>query len=189
MRCAFFSLFAVLVASVAPAMAQTFTPAPNAVYLLDQDTQDGHFSIWSVKDLTGVNALRATVTVARLGIDKKWAPNFNIRLRNDTSRATLHISGVKGMMILYAESFVGDERVQQDMFLLPPEVGEKFGLEIDWKPDGSAVILVRSKAAAKAANGYERHEVKLSGPATSLEVATSTGELTLDPLQLGSTSP
>lgn len=190
----FMSIAAAAIAATAgmglagPVCAQTFTPAGNASYTVDLDTQNGNFSVWRAKDLGGLNALRAKVVVSRLGKDSKWAPSFQIKLENANSHADLSIDGIKGLLFLHAQSWDGDKQVQDELFLMPPEVGETFGLELDWKADGSAVIVVHAKATEKV-SGFERHEIKLSGAPSSLEVSGSTGEITLDPLQLGRVTP
>ncbi len=170
------------------ARAQSFAPAASANYTMDLDTQNGNFSVWQVNDLSAINALRSNVTIARLGQDPKWAPTFLIMLNSDAGRAELHISGLDGRLILTAESWVGEEQMQSEVFLLPPEIAETFGLDVDWSPDGSVVFVVRDKAAGKV-NGYERHVISLMGPPTTLEITSSTGQLKLDQVKLGRTTP
>ncbi len=178
-----------LSALAAPAAhAAPFTPAPNASFVLDLDTRNGAFSEWRADDLTNLNALRAKLTVARLGDDPQWSPVFTITLKNQDSEARFQISAVKGLLLPTAQSSAAGKDIQRDLFLAPPTVGETFGLDVDWNADGTASIVIHTKAA-DGLNGFERHDVKLSGPPTQIEITDSTGEMTLDPLQLGRTAP
>lgn len=166
--------------------AETFTPGPGQTYLLDLDTADGNFSVWRADDLQGANALRAKVTFARLGLDKRWSPNFQVRVGDASMTVGLTVVGVKNKVLVTTLRTLRDNKVvgKEESFLLGPEPGETFDLEIDWDASGRIAFLIRDRAA-KAINGFERHEARLDGPPTRVEIVGSTGEVLFDPLQLG----
>jgi hypothetical protein len=170
------------------AWAQAFAPATNGAYALDQDTLGGAYSSWRVQDLSGMNALRARVTVARLGQDPKWSPVFSVFLKNNGGRAQLQLTALNGVLTAIASSWVGDKQKQTELFVLGPEPGEAFDLDVDWTAAGSVTFVIRDKANAKV-NGFERHEVSMPGAPTTLEIGDSTGEWALDPLRLGHAGP
>jgi hypothetical protein len=173
------------------AMAASFTPLPGQSYSLDLDTADGNFSAWRAADLQAANALRAKVTFARLGSHKRWAPSFQVRVGDKEMSVGLTVVALKqkGVLVTSVRSLrdgkvVGDER----FFVLGPEPGETFDLEIDWDAAGTVTFLIRDKATL-AANGFERHEAKLGSAPTEVEIVASTGEVSFDPLQLGQRTP
>jgi len=168
------------------AEAQSFVPSPNASFLLDLDTQSGSYSLWRVNDMAGVNAVRARVTFARKGVDRQYAPSFQIRIGNGDQDALLSVVALSnsGPLIIRSSLSQGQQHSQEETFLLTPVFREVFNLDIDWTPAGVVTFTVHSQAA-QAVNGYERHQVTLSRAPTVISANGSTGEVTFDPIQLG----
>ncbi len=168
------------------AAAQSFAPSPNGSFLLDLDTQSGSFSVWRANEIAGVNAVRAHVTFARKGVDRQWAPTFQIRLSNESHDAVLSFVAVpnSGPLIVQASLVQGQQQSEQQTFLLTPTFQEAFDIDIDWTPAGVVTFTVHSQAA-QAVNGYERHQVTISGPPNTISATCSTGEVTFNPIQLG----
>lgn len=181
---------AVVLAAALPAHAAEFRPAPNQSFTVDLDTQTGNFSQWKAEDIAGFNALRTQVTFLRLGKDSKWAPSFHLSLVNGAERATFNLTGMPGKTLLVAQlvHWRDGKEAGRDLYLLGPEFGETFALDVDWSPDGLVTMTIRDKAA-QAINGFERHQTKLAAAPSVLEVSGSTGEVVLKPLQLGNVGP
>jgi hypothetical protein len=193
------------------AHAETFTPAPNAVYVIDLDTQAGAFSRWRLSDLTGFNALRGRVTFVRKGSDRQVPPVFRVALGDDQQQAWLQITAMpqSGPLIARVYRLEGQTEVDVLYFSATPNYREPFDLKIEWTPDGRVSFLLTSQAAgtpidigpvqaggrarpaqpAPASEGAERREVFLGRAPTWLLIDNSTGEVTIDPLQLGWAQP
>ena len=193
------------------ARAETFTPAPNAAYVLDLDTQAGAFSQWRLGDLSGFNALRGRVTFLRKGSDRQWPPVFRIALGDDQQQAWLQVTALphSGPLIVRTYRLEGQTELDVQYFTLTPNYREPFDLKIDWTDDGRVSFVLSSLAAgtgidiaplqggsrprtapaAAAQVGAERREVLLSRAPAWLLIDNSTGEVMLDPLQLGWAQP
>ncbi|HEY1427488.1 MAG TPA: hypothetical protein VGF50_12515 [Caulobacteraceae bacterium] len=165
------------------AHAQTFAPAPNSNYTVDLDSADGRFSRWSANDISGVDGLQATMTVRRLGHDPQFAPSFQVRLINASGGGAFKIIGSNGALVATAQSWAGDKYIDNQTFVVAPQLDTPFHLEMHWAADNSISILIRTRTAE------ERHEVRLGAPPGRLEVTSSTGQVKLEELQLGRTSP
>jgi hypothetical protein len=103
----------------------------------------------------------------------------------------------------------GQTEVDVLYFTATPNYREPFDLKIEWTPDGRVSFLLTSQAArapidigpvqaggrsratqpAPAPEGAERREVFLGRAPTWLLIDNSTGEVTIDPLQLGWAQP
>lgn len=179
-----------LAVSGAAAHAAEFTPAPNQSFTVDLDTQAGNFSLWRAEELNGVNAVRSQITFVRLGTDPKWSPMFRVSLVRGTERVAFSVTGLPGknLLIPMLTTTRDSKKMGDDIYVMTPQVGERFGLEIDWTPDGAVSVMIRDKAAQEI-SGFERHVGKLSGPPTSLEISGSTGEVEFKPLKLGRATP
>jgi hypothetical protein len=193
------------------AHAQTFTPAPNATHVLDLDTQAGAFSQWRAGDLDGANAARGRVTFLRKGSDRRWPPVFNIAVGDDQVQAWLQVTALPHSGPLIVRTFRREGQTETDIeyFSLTPNFREPFDLKIDWSPDGRVAFTIASQASAGggvdvaplqgggARNSRtattevrgERHEVSLGRPPVWLLVNNSTGEVMIDPSQLGWAQP
>jgi hypothetical protein len=181
------SVFALAMLSVGPASAQTFTAAPNLSFFLDFDSEDGNYSVWRATDLSGVNALRAHSTFVRKGQHERYAPSFSIAIGRESAEARLQVTALprSGPLIVRASRHEGGQTTQEQMFLLTPEFRETFDLNVEWTPEGVVTFTVYSNAA-QAVNGFERHQINLGGSPTLVEVSGSTGEVSFDPIELGS---
>lgn len=169
------------------AQADDFKPVPRGSYTLDLDTADGNFSEWNLNDLTDVNAVRAHVTFARKGKHKTYAAFFTLSLRGETKRGDVSFTALSANGPLYTVVGLKDEKgkISEDMVLVPPELGEDFDLKIRWSGDGKISLDIYSKANRNIGQGFEHREIDLGEPVTGLTIGNSTGEIVIDPLQLG----
>jgi hypothetical protein len=169
--------FAVL-AGVYPAAAQTFTPAPGLGSMrLDLDTQEGNSSQWELKDLCGVNAVRATLTSPRLGSDRRWAPVINFHVRRGTETANLQFAAMDRappflVRVLHSN---GDTRSQAATLPVTFRGDAPVEVAVDWTQDGQVTMRV----------GDVEGRLQLSGAPTSFAITNSTGEAMFDPLRIG----
>lgn len=169
------------------ASAAEFRAAPNGSHVIDLDTPDSSMSLWQLDDLTGISALRARVSFPRIGKKTQFGPVAMIVLSNGTSEAKLVflLSPKASMAMLSADR--GETELGRQLFLMPIEPKETFGLEIDWTPEGKVVVRIASAAVKEmGGDGVERHEVTMDGPPTKLRILGGGSEVELKPLQLGS---
>lgn len=180
------ALVVAFMAAHGTAHAQSFTAAPNATFVLDLDSADGNFSLWQARDLAGINALRARATFVRKGEHRRWAPTFSITASGGEGRAAITFTAApsSGPLLVGAALWRNGQKSEEETFLLPPAFEEPFDIHVEWTESGLVTFTVFS-SAARAANGFERHQVDLGEAPTSLRITGSTGEVLFDPLQLG----
>ncbi|MFO1018195.1 MAG: hypothetical protein U1E03_11395 [Hyphomonadaceae bacterium] len=178
-----------LFGSIQTAHAQLFTAAPNASFVLDLDSADGNFSLWQANDLTGINTLHARATFVRKGEHRRWAPTFSISASGESDRAAITFTAAprSGPLLVEVALWRNGEKSAEEMFLLPPAFEEPFDIHVEWTEGGLVTFTVFSRAA-QAVSGFERHQVDLGQAPTSIRITGSTGEVLLDPLQLGQTT-
>lgn len=168
------------------AWAAEFTPAPNASYVLDQDTPDDSMSLWELDDMSGLSAMRAQVTVRRIGKPKSVKPGAVLVLSNGSSEAHLSFLFTPKGSIAVLSAQRGETELGSEVFLAPLDPKETFGLEIDWTPAGLVTVRIASKAAKDmGSQGFEKHEVKMDGAPTKLEIMGAASEVEFKPLKLG----
>lgn len=184
----------IMTAAIAAAMllwapaagAAEFAAAPNASHVIDLDTPDNSMSLWQLDEMSGVNALRARVTFARVGKKTQYGPIVVLVLSNGQSetRLTFLLTPKASMALLGAHR--GDTDLGGTIFLLPVDPKETFGLEIDWTPEGQVTVRIATKAArAMGGDGFERHEVTMDGAPTRIQVLGGGSEVEFKPLTLG----
>src|SRR5580704_299115 len=173
-------------ALVQPSSAATFSPAPQASYLIDLDTPSQHLSVWDLNDLGTLNALRATVKInAIVPTDGKVKPGFLIGFTNGDEMASVFIADAPkgGGLVMGLGATRGDKRLGGGgVFLSAVTIGiaQAFDLAIDWTADGKLTATL---------NGRESYTVQLSKAPTKLEIEGSSGEIELNPLTLGRSQP
>lgn len=195
LRLALCGFVAALFAPISVAVAEpplVITPAPNGSFELDQDTPDNSISVWRLGPLVNVNAVRAKLTVRRVGATGA-NPTFGLELSNDSDRVMFQAFTKPGKAMLIPLVTEDADHSEKDglaggVFLSTFEVGETVDVEVDWTDAGVVDVVLRDKAA-QAFNGYERHTVRMRGGApTAVKVISMTGEAEWKPLQLGKSS-
>ncbi len=169
------------------AWAAEFKAAPNASHVIDLDTPDNSMSLWQLDDLTGLNGLRARATFVRIGKKTQFGPAAMLVLSNETSEARLmFLLSPKGSIAMLSAAR-GETELGRQLFIMPIEPKETFGLEIDWTPDGKVMVRIASAAVkGMGGDGFERHEVVMEGAPTQLKILGGGSEVEFKPLTLGS---
>jgi hypothetical protein len=158
--------------------AQSFVPVSNPKIDLALDTMNGHFSYWRTSNLGDLNALRATLSVTRLGNDPKWAPVFSIRVNiggGDFLAFHIGTEARKLPLLLRVLSHRNGKTEYPAKFAKTLRIDEKLDVEMSWSA-GKLIIRV---------GNAETKEMPISGPVTGLQISASTGELLVDGLVLG----
>ncbi len=183
MRKTFASLALLCVFGVSPVSAQDFASSPSmGSTVLDLDTADGHVSGWQIGDLSGVNALRTTLHIERLGGSRDWLPSFTIALVNDNGHVSFqivnpaHSQRLVLHLIRYAGKMVADDQTFSSSTALHADLD----VAIDWTVAGSVTVRL---------GPGEAHTESLDGAPTNLQILCSTGEVRFDPLKIGRATP
>jgi hypothetical protein len=179
MRVAGLALLGLAVLAAPVAHADSFTAAPLGTINLDFDTEAGRYSQWRLDKLDGIDAVRATMLVRRLGIDQRWAPVFTIQLKSGKDEVTLQFGARSRRPPVTIETITTKAGKDGDAenFERTVDLDERLDIAIDWSADGTVILLV----------GGEKHTVALGEPITALEITGSTGEVQFDPLRIGLT--
>jgi hypothetical protein len=163
--------------SVTPfSMAQEFVGAANQTFYLDLDTQEGAYSQWRQDDTASLTSLRAKVRILRVGKDKRYAPAFTIAVQNRTTKYSAGVqlySPDRKPLLVFRDirqdkySYVGfDRRLKLD---------EPIDIEMNWATPKVLIVKV----------GGETKKLELASPIDSIAISASTGELKVEPLELG----
>lgn len=163
------------------ASAGAFTPLPVlGTTRLDLDVEDGHYCGWMIDDVGQANALRATVQIHRLGSDPKWAPSFNIVLKNSDKRVTFNIlAPAPGLPLVVRVKGPADKAEDMGQVVGKLDLDTPLDVAIDWTADGNISVTIGGQTVTAA----------LGGPVKGLEITGSTGEIEFNPLQIGTASP
>jgi hypothetical protein len=150
--------------------------------VLDLDTADGHVSEWQTSDLSGLNALRTTLHIERLGGSPDWLPSFTIALVNDDGHVSFQIVNPAHSQRLVAHfiRYAGKAIVDDQIFSSSTALHAALDVAIDWTVAGSVTVRLGS--------GEARTESLDSAP-TNLQILCSTGEVRFDPLKIGRATP
>lgn len=166
---------------VGSASAQTFEASPGFRNLsFDLDTFSGAYSKWEDSDLCGLNALRATFTAPRLGRDGRWVPAVNFLVGRGTERVGVQFSAPTRSRPFVA-NFVHFNTGQRESIPLtaPLDLEQPTSVAFDWTADGAVTVTA----------GLESRTLHLSGPVEKIQISNSTGELSVQQLQLGHVGP
>lgn len=171
----------------APAVgAAEFTPAPNASYVIDLDTPDNSMSLWQLDDISGISALRAQVTFVRVGKKTSYGPATVLILSNGTSEARLTFLLTPKASVAMLSAARGETDLGRELFLMPIEPKETFGLEIDWTSEGKVTVRITTRAVKEmGGQGYELHDVTMEGAPTGMKILGGGSETEFKPLVLG----
>jgi hypothetical protein len=158
-----------------------FIPAAHTGFDMDFDVQSGNFSTWKTSDIAGLNALRATATIHRLGIDPKWGPGFNFDVYASADEYSVQVfSADRRSLAVQIRHIVGGKEVQTVIWPMAMAVEEPLDVAIDRTPAGSVTFSFGAKG---------KQTVALSGPVTAVELVGSTGEIEFKDVRLGRVGP
>lgn len=180
------AMAALLLLSAPSAGAAEFTPAPNAGYVLDLDTPDNSMSLWQLDEMSGINALRARVTFVRVGKKTSYGPAAMLVLSNGKSEASLTFLLTPKGAVAMLGARQGEADQGGELFMMPIDPKETFGLEIDWTSEGKVTVRIATKAVKDmGGDGFERHEVTIDGAPTRIKILGGGSETEFKPLTLG----
>src|ERR1700678_500973 len=138
------STIALVCALAGAADATDFIPAPNLGNVtLDLDTQDGNYSGLKLKDIAGVNAIRATIKIHRLGQFPNWGPAFFIAIYSDSDKIEFRLVGgahqpLIGMQVLHLTR--EDLEIERRPINAAVRTDQGFRIAIDWTANGLLAI-------------------------------------------------
>jgi len=178
-------LLAATLSGVRLLRAQSFVPAAGQSFYLDLDTYNGHASAWRHSDLAMLTALRATVSVPRIGQDPNYLPAFTIALEGDATASGGNGAGVECFaqnnqlpIICRVVEFKGGTTVEDYKFQETLNLSQKVDIEISWATTGSVIINF----------GSESYTAQVAWSVASVSDSSSTDELIADPITFGSLS-
>jgi hypothetical protein len=177
------TLFVLIISGNAAVRGQEFIKAAGQTYYLDLDTKEGAFSEWRNDDIGAFTALRATVRIPTIRKDPKWSPNFVILIRGG-DQSVFGIVGVRfvapertsPLTIEVVQRLADGRLVTQYRVDKTLKLDEKIDIDMDWSTPGTVTIKV-------GANSYT---LNILSQIEHVQVSASTGEMTVDPLVLGS---
>jgi hypothetical protein len=159
------------------ASADAFDPVRNGAGLtLRSEPADGKTATWKT-GLAGINAVRAGLTVQRLGYDPYKTPKFSIVLSGGGRQAVLRIFSFdfRPPMLVRTELWVGDTFLSQQPFAKPLGLNEQLDLAIEWTAAGK--VTVTAVGVSQTLN--------LNAVPETLEIVAEVGAIRFDPLEVG----
>lgn len=177
------ALFILFLCGTAAVNGQDFIKATGQTYYLDLDTKEGAASEWRLDDLGTVTALRATVSIPTIRQDPTWSPNFVILLRGG-DQSKQNSAGVRistsdrnsPLIIQVVQSLAGGRLADVYSAGKTLEMNEKIDIEMDWSSPGTVTIKI----------GASLYTLKIPSKIERVQISSSTGEMLVDPLVMGS---
>jgi hypothetical protein len=163
------AIFVINAHQSSPLYAQSFSASPGQNLELDLDTPDGHFSSWDKKDLGSLSAVRATISIPRLGNDPKYGPYFTVRVDVSGKPYGVRMVRAAGASRVSLQSYYREPKnpdVVVSTFKRTIGVNEQIDIELSWK-DGRLSVRV----------GDEISEIPLPAPVSYVSISSSTGEI------------
>ena len=179
-----------LAQSPTDALFKAFQAAPNQHFYLDLDSAEGAYSQWRNDDLGTMSAIRASLVIKRIATHIKWLPTFSISLAKDApERASETPDSVKvqiwspdrrpplEMRIIqyHNNQIVADEKLGKTL-----ELNEKMDIELFFVMPDTIVLNLGSTGIRK---------VKVPWKPKSAVILGSSGQMKVDPLELGTVNP
>ena len=186
----FFLLGTALGQTPTDALFKAFQVAPNQHFYLDLDSAEGSYSQWRNDDLGTLNAIRASVTIKKMSTHIKWLPTFFVALAKnaperasespDSVRVQLWSPDRRPPLEMRIVQYHNGQIVAEEKLGKTLELSEKMDIELFFvAPD--TIILNLGSAGIK--------KVKVSWKPTSAVVIGSSGQMKVEPLELGTVNP
>ena len=180
-------LDAVAQSSQPQASAPIFVPAPGQMFFLDLDSAPGVFSQWRHESLGTLNGMRAVFRVPRVRKDNKWAPTFAVYLQGEGDPQSANALGLqifeqdrKLPLKMRLVGRLNGETIQEIQLQTTLRINDELKVEMRWAAPQVITIIVGDS---------EMRNVNVSWPVCSATIASSTGQLKVDPLVLGTVKP
>jgi hypothetical protein len=185
-----FLLGTALAQSPTDALFKAFQAAPNQHFYLDLDSAEGSYSQWRNDDLGTMNAIRGTLVIKKITRHINWLPSFFIALaKNSPERASETPDSVR------VQFWSPDRRPPLEMRIIQYHKGqivseEKLGktLELNEKMDIELFFVMPDTIVLNLGSAGIR-KVKVSWKPTSAVVIGASGQMKVDPLDLGTVNP
>ncbi len=164
---------------------ESFSPEPAQLFYLDLDTAAGSSSEWRHNIVTGLSAVRATLRVQSLRVDPKWSPTFSLWLQDGSkethNRLTIQVftANQKAPLSIKILRVDNGKLITEEASATTVKPGDSISLQVAWGSQGVIKIKIGDS---------ELHTVAVPWNVDSIGVSASTGELEIDPLELGSIS-
>ncbi len=156
-------------------MAQSPDKLPSTFTV---DAAQGHFSGWddTVQDYV---ALKARVTVLKLGPYGEWLPGINVSVYTDQRTVNLTAySGAEGLPLdVYGQLGVDDEEVGATPFDIILDPAQPFDLELRWTSDGQVCMSVSQFGRG------ESRMLALGAPPASMGLNGSSGSFRFEAIE------
>ncbi len=176
-----------LLAQTAPApLPGKFNPATGQTFFLDLDTAAGKFSQWRKDDLEGFSALRTELRIERLVNDATWFPTFTIMVASGEAEGNANSLSVqfiapdhKAPLIARIVGRLKSKPIEEIPLSTKLKLGERVVVEVSWAEANLITVRVGER---------DSHTIRVPWKVDLLRVTGSTGEVTFDPLVLGTAS-
>jgi hypothetical protein len=177
------TLFVLIFCGNSPVHGKEFIKAVGQTYYLDLDTKESEFSVWRLDDLGALTALHASIKIPAIRKDPKWAPDFFILLCSGDQSAYRDVGvrlitwqGASPLTIEVVQNLADGSLVTQYRVGKTLELNEKIDIEMDWSTPGTVTIKI----------GASSYSLKIPSQIEHVQISSSTGELIIDPLVIGS---
>ena len=137
----------------------------------DLDVAAGRYSYWRLESLGSATRLEAEFQVVVLRRHRDWGPGFSFSLKSGDSTLMVQLATTAGNAPLNAsvQHYVADDVVDQTGLAGSFMLLDTITLGLDWSSAGRVLVTL----------GANSRSVKLPFRPQSLEVITSTGEMTV----------
>lgn len=162
-------------------------PAPGQMFFLDLDSAPGVFSQWRHDSLGTLNGLRAVLRVTRVRKDNKWAPTFAVYLQGEGDPLSADALGLqifeqdrKLPLKIRLVGRLNGNPIHEIALQTSLRINDQLKVEMRWSEPKVITIMVGDS---------EVRNVSVSWPICRAMIISSTGQLKVDPLVLGTVKP
>jgi hypothetical protein len=180
-----------------PAAGQTpsFSPAQGQTFHVDLDTPFGSSSQFSHGDLAALTALHATATIARIGPDRfgAGAPSFTFMLQGGSAKDPMSARSDSAVELRMTPAANSVDRLVVEVYHWPSAADRLAGKRVETKTFSKTVALDETveiwmawaSGVATVRVGAETWEAKIPFTVATVAMASSDGDLVVDPLVFG----
>ena len=176
--------FTLIVLAIGTSHSQGVAKGSSQTFYIDLDTQQGHASVWRYNTIGSITTLHAVVTIRSVRKDDNWEPVFRITLLgpDSTSGNSVNVTfyaanGNPPLAILVGQFDREGKRIEVETLKQTLDLNASINIDMNWSTPG----VVQCKIGDAGS-----YSVNIPWKIAQIQATSSTGEMVIDPLVLGS---
>ena len=178
--------FALTVFAIGTSHSQGVAKGSSQTFNIDLDTQQGHTSVWRYNTIGSTTALHAVVTIRSARKDDNWEPVFRIALlgpdstSGNSANVTFYAAnGEPPLAILVGQFDREGKRIEVETLKQTLDLNASINIDMNWSTPGVVQCTIGDAGS---------YSIKIPWKIAQIQVTSSTGEMVIHPLVLGSST-